>query len=99
MMCVILYSSIAVVIFTVSIPPFISSSILNDNIKENLEIEMPINLDNSTNLSLEVQLSNRNLEVYQDCTKILINKTREKSILLEYNYYEGYYLYPRLKMF
>ena len=97
-MFVSLYSSIFVVLFTTNNPLLILSitpSIFTDNINENFETEIPITHDKSTNSNLDAVLSDRNPEAYQDCTNILINKTKERNILLEYNYYEGYYLCPR----
>jgi hypothetical protein len=32
---------------------------------------------------------------YRDCTENIINKTDGRDMLIEYNYYPGYYLYPR----
>ena len=97
-MFVSLYSSIFVVLFTTNNPLLILSitpSIFTDNINEHFETEIHLTHDKSTNSNLDAVLSDRNPEAYQDCTNILINKTKERNILIEYDYYEGYYLYPR----
>ena len=63
---------------------------------ENLDIHAAIDNDNNSKLmDLELEKKSKGANLYQDCTKILVNTTTELVILIEYNYYEGYYLYPR----
>ena len=73
-----------------------SSPKLNDSNNENLKNGATISSDTDTkNLDSNIELNGRTTERYRDCTEILINKTSQRNILIEYNYYEGYYLYPR----
>ena len=73
-----------------------SSPKLNDSNNENLKNGATISSDTDTkNLDSNIDLNGRTTERYRDCTEILINKTSQRNILIEYNYYEGYYLYPR----
>ena len=73
-----------------------SSPKLNDSKNENLMSGATITSDTNTNkLDSNTELNTRTTERYRDCTEILINKTNQRNVLIEYNYYEGYYLYPR----
>ena len=73
-----------------------SSPKLNDSKNENLMSGATITSDTNTNkLDSNTELNARTTERYRDCTEILINKTNQRNVLIEYNYYEGYYLYPR----
>ena len=73
-----------------------SSPKLNDSNNENMKNGATISSDTDTkNLDSNIELNGRTTERYRDCTEILINKTSQRNILIEYNYYEGYYLYPR----
>ena len=73
-----------------------SSPKLNDSNNESLKNGATISSDTDTkNLDSNIEMNGRTTERYRDCTEILINKTSQRNILIEYNYYEGYYLYPR----
>lgn len=88
-----------ILVFTINKPLMIistSSAKLNDNKSKDLQSGATISPDNGTNnLDSNIELNGRTTEKYRDCTDILINKTRQHNVLMEYNYYEGYYLYPR----
>ena len=90
---------VTILIFIMNNPSMIistSSPKLNDNKNENLKSGATISFDTDTkNLDSNIELNGRTTERYRDCTEILINKTSQRNILIEYNYYEGYYLYPR----
>ena len=73
-----------------------SSPKLNDDKNEKLKSGTTISSDTDTkSLDSNIELNGRTTERYRDCTKTLINKTSQHHVLIEYNYYEGYYLYPR----
>ena len=36
-----------------------------------------------------------NVTGYRDCTKDVLKESAKRDILLEYNYYPGWFLYPR----
>ena len=79
--------------------PFVLSiiSLQSNNLKQkDLQRVTTNSKDDNTNANDEESESANSIsKIYRDCTESLINKTRKRNILIEYNYYEGYYLYPR----
>lgn len=47
-----------------------------------------------TSTDVEI-LTDDDVTGYRDCTKFILNSTAGREILIEYNYYPGYFLYPR----
>ena len=95
MVYVITYSFISLFCLVINNVPFILSIIsLQSNTleDENLQTITTNSTDNNSNVNESI---NSRAQRYKDCTEVLINKTRTRNILIEYNYYEGYYLYPR----
>ena len=78
-------------------PTFIACITVKEDEMEQLK-EKPLrknifSLDNQT--SNNVNSERKSEEKYRDCTENIINKTFGRDMLIEYNYYPGYYLYPR----
>ena len=99
MVYVITYLFISLFCLLINNLPFILSIISlqsNTLVDKNLQRVTTNSTDNNTNVNdVESESSNNKAKIYKDCTEALINKTRNQNILIEYNYYEGYHLYPR----
>ena len=99
MVYVITYLFISLFCILINNLPFILSIISlqsNTLVDKNLQRVTTNSTDNNSNINdVESESSNNKAKKYKDCTEALINKTRNQNILIEYNYYEGYHLYPR----
>ena len=66
----------------------------NENIKEKPNREDAFILDDKMNINVNSERQSKLLG-HKDCAEEIINKTVGKYILIEYDYYPGYFLYPR----
>ena len=95
MVYVITYSFILIFCIVINNIPFILSIIsLQSNTLEDKNLQTITSNSTENNSNVNESVVSR-AKRYKDCTEALINKTRTQNILIEYNYYEGYYLYPR----
>ena len=78
--------------FVLSIIALQSNSLKQKNLQS---VTTNSKYNNSIENEVESESANTIARGYKDCTEALINKTRKRNILIEYKYYEGYYLYPR----
>ena len=79
-------------------PPFIACMTVKEGkielLKEKPLRQNILSLDNQTSNNVNSERKSEESGL-QDCTEIIINKTAGRDMLIEYNYYPGYYLYPR----
>ena len=66
----------------------------NEHLKVKPPREDAFLMDDKMNINVNSGRQSK-LPRYMDCTENIINNTVGKDILIEYDYYPGYFLYPR----